>query len=687
MTQNMDRRNFIKWGSFLTVSVAGATLAGCGSGDDGLAQKTPPGTDPAPDKDPVAEPARYQFPQGIASGDPRPDSMILWTRVLGESSGAFPVTIELALDEAFTQPIALSNPTSVAHPEWDYTVRHKVTGLAPWTTYYYRFTAGRSTSPVGRTKTAPQASASVDELRFAFISCQDWSVNHWAGFTALLDEDLDFIVHLGDYIYETVNAGFQTGHVEHAHGPLSLPDGSLRADGASFATTLADYRSLYRSYRSDARLQALHARFPMIAIWDDHEFSDDCWQDRPTYAVGDDATPSTQRRRSASQAWFEFMPADVQLDTLNPSFENIQIYRAFEFGTLATLVMTDERLYRADHVVAETEIQSEVGSRYFVPKALIAYKEAEKMAAAQGALTPVSVLGDAQRNWWKAQMQNSPATWKLWGNEVSLLRMQFDGTAAVAALMGQALVSQLPLLQPMLPALGPALLADLAAADKTGPIARTPFTQVQSVLSFLDAPTQQGIVAGLSAQLPPSVLLNQYLLNADQWDGFNAERKDLMAHLQKYGIENVVALTGDIHAFFAGSVMADYDANVRSPVMVDLVTAGISSNSFFSYFKSVVDSNAAFKAAAPLIYTEKDGVIDNVFNRTLTQFNGEWMKYVDTDAQGYAVVSLTKERLACTFKKLKGLEGVQAPASPVIAQEQVLHVWAGQPFVVPQASH
>lgn len=677
MTHTMDRRKFLQWGSFLTVSVASTTLAGCGSGDDDI------GSQPLPPDG--SDPTAYRFPQGIASGDPRPDSIILWTRIDG-STAPVAAKVELALDEAFTQPIALSNATVTAEPEWDHTIRHKVTGLQPHTTYYYRFTAGSSVSPVGRTKTAPLESASVQELRFAFISCQDWSVNHWAGFSALLEEDLDFIVHLGDYIYETVNAGFQTGKVESLHAPITLPDGTLRDDGASFATTLEDYRTLYRHYRSDARLQALHARFPMIAIWDDHEFSDDCWKDRPTYAVGDDETPSTERRRSANQAWFEFIPADVQLDVNNPSFDNIQIYRAFQFGTLASLVMTDERLYRADHVIAETHIGSEIGSRYFVPQALIAATETGKIQAANEALTPVSMLGDTQRNWWKEQMKNSTATWKLWGNEVSLLRMQFDGTAAVAGLMTQALMAQLPAnLQPMAANLQTpiqtAIFNDLRNADKTGTIAQTDFPALAQVFNSL-GPTGQALVAvvipALKAQLPPNILLNQYLLNVDQWDGFNAERKDLMAHIQTNAIENVVAITGDIHAFFAGSIMDDFDAETPRPVMVDLVTAGISSNSFFSYFKSVVDSNETFKAAAPLIYSENDGVIDNAFNRTLTQFNGQWMKYVDTDAQGYAVVSLTQERLLCTFKKLKTLEQTQAPAYPFIASEQTLQVRAGQ---------
>ena len=127
-----------------------------------------------------------------------------------------------------------------------------------------------------------------------------------------------------------------------------------------------------------------------------------------------------------------------------------------------------------------------------------------------------------------------------------------------------------------------------------------------------------------------------------------------MAFVRDTGIRNLVALTGDIHAFFAGPVMDDYDAAMPKPIMVDLVTAGISSNSFFSYFKNVVDNDPAFaQLAKPLIYSEKNGALTNTFNATLKQFNGGWLRHVDTDAQGFAVVTLTPAELRCVFSKLR----------------------------------
>ena len=251
-----------------------------------------------------------------------------------------------------------------------------------------------------RTRTAPAENAAVAQLKFAFISRQDWSVNHWAGFDELLTQDLDFIVHLGDYIYETVKAGFQTGAVESAHAPLSLPDGTKRADGAIYATTLADYRSLYRNYRSDPRLQALHARFPMIAIWDDHEFSDDCWQDRQVYAATDDATANTAPARR--------QPGLVRIHAgrrqLQPRQPGVRQHPDL------SLVPLRHPGHPADDRPAPVprgpyhsgkQVGSEIGSRYFVPKRILSQVEAAKISAASGQLTPVSMLGDTQRDWWK----------------------------------------------------------------------------------------------------------------------------------------------------------------------------------------------------------------------------------------------------------------------------------------------
>ncbi|MDT9000024.1 alkaline phosphatase D family protein [Paucibacter sp. APW11] len=571
----MDRRSFLRrtavqTGALITASSALGGLAGCtGGGSDGAEVQPLPPTFPGTDTPLPATPAAsgaYKFPQSVASGDPRPDGALLWARVVPTSAddvtssanaSSFQVKLRIssadnAANLSTTNALAGTMDAEVDVPVYgfyDNTLRHRISGLKAATVYYYQFTAGDSRSKVGRFKTAPAADADIDALKFAFITCQDWSINHWAGMSALAQENLDFIVHLGDYIYETVGASFQAGAVEAAHPALKLPDGGDLGGGAKYASTLADYRYLYKRYRTDPRLQALHERFAFVAIWDDHEFSNDCWQDRETYdngtynpATGGDNTAQPTRRRSASQAWFEFMPADVTF-TLDPGYgiANIRIYRDLKFGKLMHLVMTDQRLYRADHMIPEAapspltgQPLGEVGARYFVPETSVYGVEAQKIAAGKSLPDPyalVSMLGGSQRQWWMDTMKNSSATWKLWGNETSLLKMSVD-------------------------------------------IAKIPSA--------------------------PAAFKTRFLLNADQWDGYNAERKLLMQHLIANKVSNVVALTGDIHAFFAGVVMDDYSADTPKPAMVDLVTAGLSSDSFFSYLRAA-SAAPAFAAIQPLV--------------------------------------------------------------------------------------
>jgi alkaline phosphatase D len=471
----MDRRSFLRSSLYFTVASAGASLAACGSPDDGV---------------PPSPPNSHTFPLGVASGDPKDSSVVFWTRCLN-SRGVenIPLTLEVSTSPGF-ETLAASVPLTAVRL-YDYTVRAKVTGLAAATRYHYRFVAGVDKSVAGQTKTAPAPTASVAQLKFAWLTCQDWSINHWAAMDLIAAEDLDFLVHLGDYIYETVGASFQNGAAEPAHGRITLPNGVTQGS-AVYASTLDDYRTLYRTYRGDARLQELHRKFPMIAIWDDHEFSDDCWQDHQTY---DNANlQQTARRRSATQAWAEYMPidfGDVSFDLAKPAYDNIRIYRDFRFGSLMHLVMTDQRLYRDDHLVGEAELarllnhdpvggDDKIGARYFVPLPILTQFEGiEKVVLGR---TP-GILGTTQTQWWKDTLKGATAAWKVWGNEVTLNRMWIDLRASAPA----------------------------------------PYNQ-------------------------------QYVVNADAWDGYPSHRAELMGFLKTNNIKNVVAITGDLHAFQCGVV-------------------------------------------------------------------------------------------------------------------------------------
>ena len=212
----MDRRSFLRSSMYFTVVSATASLAACGGSDTGNA----------------AEAARdsFSFPLGVASGDPKDSSVVFWTRVLSakglESS---PVRLEVSTSDTFATIVASAD--LAATRQFDYTVRVKVTALSPATRYFYRFVAGQDKSVVGVTKTAPAPAATPAQMKFAWLTCQDWSVNHWAAMDLIAAEELDFLVHLGDYIYETVGAAFQAGVAEAAHGRITLPNATARSGG------------------------------------------------------------------------------------------------------------------------------------------------------------------------------------------------------------------------------------------------------------------------------------------------------------------------------------------------------------------------------------------------------------------------------------------------------------------------
>jgi alkaline phosphatase D len=505
----MDRRKFLKQATYFTVASASVTLTACGGGGGGAGSTRPTGI--------------YQFSHGVASGDPKATSVVFWTRCVrvGSGSGDIALKLEVSASNAFGT-LAASVDLS-ASDKFDFTVRAKVTGLNANSVYFYRFVADGDISPVGQTKTAPAAEATPTQINFAWMTCQDWSINHWGAMELLAAENLDFVVHLGDYIYETVGAGFQTGAAEPAHGKITLPNGIVGSGGSVYANTLEDYRSLYRTYRSDNRLQEIHRRFPMIAIWDDHEFSDDSWQDRQTYTNENKA--QTSRRRDANQAWAEYMPidfGDVSFDLAKTGFDNIRIYRDFRFGSLMHLVMTDQRLYRDDHVVPESTIANLQGrdpiggndfisSRYFVPQTILQAFERQATAALQ---RPPSILGVTQTEWWKQTMKASTATWKVWGNEVTLGNMLLD------------------------------------MRGRTAP----PFDQV-------------------------------FVVNADVWDGYPTHRAELMNYVKNQNISNLVAITGDLHSFQCAVIRDNANPVTGTAVAVDFVGAGISSSSSYTYFK------------------------------------------------------------------------------------------------------
>lgn len=273
---------------------------------------------------------RYPFSLGVASGYPLPDGIVLWTRLAPDpltGGGMAPRSVavgwEVAADEAFR--LVVRRGKAIAAPGFAHAVHVEVNGLEPARWYWYRFHAGAETSAVGRTRTAPAAGAAAERMRFAFASCQQYEQGHYAAYRHMAAEDLDLVVHLGDYIYES---SWGRAHV--------------RSHEAGEPITLAEYRNRYACYKSDPDLQAAHAAFPWLVTWDDHEVDNDY-----AGAHSQDLDPPRlflMRRAAAYQAYYEHMPLP---GWARPKGPDMRLHAAYSFGRLARFHVLDDRQYRS----------------------------------------------------------------------------------------------------------------------------------------------------------------------------------------------------------------------------------------------------------------------------------------------------------------------------------------------------
>ncbi|MBA2626018.1 MAG: alkaline phosphatase D family protein [Acidimicrobiia bacterium] len=369
---------------FLAAVASGVVLGACS--DDGNGGRA--------DREPIRRPTTtgplpriegMPFTLGVASGDPRPDSVILWTRLAPEPTAGggmpdadIPVVWEVATDDRFRSLAAAGVAT--ASPAMAHSVHVDASGLDPARDYWYRFRAGDAESPVGRTRTTPAEDASPERLRFAFASCQNWQDGFWTPYRHLAEEDLDLVVFLGDYIYESaVN-----------------PTAARQHDGPELFD-LAQYRNRYGLYKGDAGLQAVHAAAPWLVTWDDHEvdnnYADDLHED------GDPPEAFLKRRADAYRAWYEHTP--VRLEP--PSGPDLEMYRRVGFGDLATFHMLDERQYRSDQPC---------NSPIDAGPACAELDERER-----------TMLGERQERWLLDGLARPAATWDVLANSVILAQV------------------------------------------------------------------------------------------------------------------------------------------------------------------------------------------------------------------------------------------------------------------------
>jgi alkaline phosphatase D len=423
---------------------------------------------------------RDLFPEGVASGDPAHDSVILWTRRPYAGGARQLLTVEVAEDPEFRRVVASAQAPVM--PESDWTSRVLVGGLKPARAYWYRFTdSDGNGSRIGRTITAPRPD-DPRPVNFAFVSCQDVNEGALNGYRRMIFEDeraapaeqLGFVLHLGDFIYEVVQypEEVKTRYDRTIYEVARIENG-LKVLDFHIPLTVDGYRAIYKGYLHDPDLQDARARWPFVCIWDNHEFS---WQGRQGIVqAGGDPRPGQSVKVAANQAWFEYIPARVtkaggpSLDRFEPpavkdvaidrwddnglgvepnnliAINSLIAYRALRYGKHLDLIITDQHSFRSDDPTDEPDVVKIYDPSFggmFSEEAMIAL-DAGRVANAgkppaelsfgdvripnpRKDKAPRTILGAQQKAWFKDRLKRSTATWKVWGNSLGALDWRAD---------------------------------------------------------------------------------------------------------------------------------------------------------------------------------------------------------------------------------------------------------------------
>mgnify|MGYP001817947302 CR=1 FL=1 len=475
------RRKLIKGISAASLlPILGSNLIGCSDSSDGG----------GPPPEPPVESIPAQFNHGVASGDPLSDGVILWTRVTPERDGNVVVEWEIASDEGFTDIVASGSGTTTA--EVDYTVKVDAGGLDPDTSYYYRFITGETVSPTGRTRTVP--SGALTAATFAVVSCSNYPAGYFHVYREVANQQLDAVLHLGDYIYEYDKDGFASETAEEL-GRVVDPETEL--------LSLEDYRRRYAQYHTDADLQACHGAHPFIIVWDDHEVANDAWRDGAENHDPETEGEYSERRAAAIQAWYEWLPVRP------PASEQEIIYRRFQYGGLVDLLMLDTRHVGRDKQLSFSDYTN--GDIIDVPGLRAAIADSNR-----------SLLGADQRAWLKSRLTDSNARWQVLGQQVLMSRNALP--EPVTRLLNAAAEGEDTLEEGIA-----AVLAALNAKNKP-PEERTPEEQ-----ELLDS------------AIP---------YNLDPWDGYGFEREEILEHASQLQ-SRLVVLAGDTHNGWASQLTTE----------------------------------------------------------------------------------------------------------------------------------
>jgi alkaline phosphatase D len=462
-----------------------------------------------------ASPAEFKY--GVASGDPLTDRVILWTHAkIPDSTQDVGLTWQVASDTSFASVVRSGRLTTTEAAS--FTAKVDVTGLTAGSTYYYRFVDDTGVlSTVGTTRTLPAANAT--SVKFAVFSCALYSEGFFNTYDAATKSDAQYAIHLGDYLYEYGSDPKKFGNADALTlGRITVP--------ANDMVSLSDYRTRYALYRSDAQLQALHARMPWITVWDDHEFANNAYLNG-----AENHDPATQgdwstRKNIAAKVYHEWMP----IRTPDPA-NLLKIYRSFDFGKLFTLHMLDTRIEGRDQQYDSFGDQDGGVARYVT--GLSSAGDASR-----------KMISTAQQDWLTNGLAASPATWQFLGNQDIMARMWF-----------------------------PATVLQAYATMATNP------TGVQTAIS--DYLAAKATRAAAPAALTPTqtALLNAAKIpyNLDSWDGYPSNREAVLQTVKAQN-KKLVALSGDSHnAWFANLTTLAGDK-----VGVEFATSSVSAQGFES---------------------------------------------------------------------------------------------------------
>ncbi|MFK4048666.1 alkaline phosphatase D family protein [Acinetobacter venetianus] len=526
---------------------------------------------------------QVNFEHGVASGDPLQDRVILWTRLTpNEASARLQVTWQIAKDQEFKQIIKTDKVTTSASQ--DFTVKVDATGLIPDQSYFYRFIFGDKISPVGQTKTLPTTTTKVS---FAVCSCSNYPAGYFYVYREMAKQNVDVVIHLGDYIYEYGADGYATEDAEKLGR-------TLPADNNKEIIKLDDYRKRYALYRKDKDLQAAHHRHPFIVIWDDHELANDTWKDGAENHQENEGS-FLDRKLAALQAYFEWMPIRPVDD------QHVKIYRQFDFGNLVQLTMLDTRIIARDEQLDYANYLTATGLD-------ITKFQADLTNPAR------TLMGFEQRDWLLGKLQQSTATWNVLGQQILMAKMFIPAELLLS-------------------------LAEITSGNPSADTLAKMNTQITELVTL--KVRLQNNDPTLTEQEKARVLTTAPY-NLDAWDGYFTEREILygtLAQLKK----KIVVLAGDTHNAWSSNLYSKDGAYVG----VELATSSVSSPGLEKYLNIPLAQLQQFEFAFKTLIDELNYCNLNQRGYLVVQFDNSQVQsqwnFVDSIKQATYMIDESRQ--------------------------------------------